>query len=438
MGMRRTTAPLPVDHQHRHSQPISAEKATSSTIKVSNGTVMVVLHRPGRCTSASRRPVARPTHPREPVADDAAGFRFQMATCALLQRSLTDCFRSNASDCRGEAMANEEQVKRLKHGVRKWNKWRDATRPTLVDLSNANLESANLSGANLNNADLIGAYLSNADLSDANLFGAYLIGAYLNNARLSGANLSNAYLNNARLSGANLSDAYLNNANLSGANLNGAYLEKAQLERTVFGNVDLTGVIGLEQCIHRGPSTIDHLTLQKSGPLPLAFLHGVGLPDNLIEYLPSLLNQPIQHYSCFISYSSKDDEFANRIHADLQNSGVRCWFAPHDLPIGDRILDALDAAIRLREKVVLILSEHSIKSDWVEDEVTTGFEEERTRGQIVLFPVRLDEAVMNTNEAWAAKLRARNIGDFRKWKDHDAYKQSLARVLRDLTKPKAQ
>jgi hypothetical protein len=148
------------------------------------------------------------------------------------------------------------------------------------------------------------------------------------------------------------------------------------------------------------------------------------LPDNLIEYLPSLLNQPIQHYSCFISYSSKDDEFAHRIHADLQNSGVRCWFAPHDPAIGDKILDALDAAIRLREKVVLILSEHSINSDWVEDEVTAGFEEERQRGQIVLFPVRLDEAVMSTNEAWAAKLRARNIGDFRKWKDHDAYKQA--------------
>jgi hypothetical protein len=39
----------------------------------------------------------------------------------------------------------------------------------------------------------------------------------------------------------------------------------------------------------------------------------------------------IQTAGCFISYSSKDDEFANRIHADLQNSGVRCWFAPHDL-----------------------------------------------------------------------------------------------------------
>jgi hypothetical protein len=38
---------------------------------------------------------------------------------------------------------------------------------------------------------------------------------------------------------------------------------------------------------------------------------------------------------------------------------------------------------------------------------TKGFEEERKRGQIVLFPVRLDETVMKTDEALAAKLRAR-------------------------------
>jgi hypothetical protein len=51
----------------------------------------------------------------------------------------------------------------------------------------------------------------------------------------------------------------------------------------------------------------------------------------------------------------------------------------------------------------------------------------------VLFPVRLDDAVFTTNEAWALKLRDnRNIGDFRHWKDHDAYQKTLARLLRDL------
>jgi hypothetical protein len=50
-------------------------------------------------------------------------------------------------------------------------------------------------------------------------------------------------------------------------------------------------------------------------------------------------------YSCFISYSSKDQLFADRLHADLQDKGVRCWFAPHDLPIGAKTRDAIDEAI---------------------------------------------------------------------------------------------
>jgi hypothetical protein len=190
---------------------------------------------------------------------------------------------------------------------------------------------------------------------------------------------------------------------------------------TVVANVDLSNVIGLDTCKHYGPSSIDHRTLEKSPNLPLAFLRGVGVPDKLIDYLPSLLNQPIQFYSCFISYSVKDEDVAARLHADLQNKGVRCWFAPHDLPIGAKILDGIDEAIRLRDKVLLILSEHSIESDWVEDQVSTAFEEECKRGQPILFPIRLDDTVMDTHEAWAAKLRARNIGDFRNWKDHDKY-----------------
>jgi hypothetical protein len=229
----------------------------------------------------------------------------------------------------------------------------------------------------------------------------------------------------------------LRGAHLSGADLSGAKLSDAFLIETAFANNDLSSVIGLETCVHLAPSVVDHRTLERSGPLPIPFLRGVGLQERLIEYLPSIFNQAIQYYSCFISYSTKDQEFADRIHADLQDKGVRCWFAPHDMRIGDKIIDAIDSAVRLREKLLLILSEHSIRSDWVETEVTTAFDEERKRKQLVLFPIRLDNTVMDTKEAWAAKLRARNIGDFTRWKEHSAYAKSFERVLRDLApKPK--
>ena len=155
----------------------------------------------------------------------------------------------------------------------------------------------------------------------------------------------------------------LTRANLSEAGLKRADLSGATLFETVFANADLSTTRGLDVCLHAGSSILDHRTLQRSGRLPLAFLRGCGLPDRLIDYLPSLLEEAIQYYSCFISYSSKDDAFAKRLHADLQNNGVRCWFAPHDLPIGPKTWDAIDAAIRVRDKLLLILSKNALSSD---------------------------------------------------------------------------
>ena len=92
---------------------------------------------------------------------------------------------------------------------------------------------------------------------------------------------------------------------------------------------------------------------------------------------------------------------AEQLYADLQEKGVRCWFAPKDMRIGRKILDSLFDAIRKQEKLLLILSEKSVESDWVEDEVTRAFGEERDRKDTVIFPIRIDDSVMVSAKAWA-------------------------------------
>jgi hypothetical protein len=361
-----------------------------------------------------------------------------------------------------QPVANDEHLALLRQGSAIWNEWRerntDEWPERQPDLRGANLSGANLSGADLidadlSRADLSRAHLSWADISEANLREANLREANLRGANLSDADLREVNLSEADLSGADLSEADLSEADLSGANLRaanlrgadiskadlggvdlgGADLGKALLFKTIFAAVDLTGTNGLIECRHVGPSVIDFRTLSVSENLPISFLRGCGLPDILIDYLPSLRGDAIQFYSCFISYSTKDQVFANRLHADLQNKGVRCWFAPHDLPIGAKTWDAIDEAIRLRDKLLLILSKASIASEWVEDEVGKAYAEERSRKEVVLFPIRIDNMVISTNEPWAVKLRdQRNIGDFRQWNKPAAYQKSLDRLLRDL------
>ena len=344
-------------------------------------------------------------------------------------------------------MANPEHLAILKQGVEVWNEWKSHQkgRASLaevklyrarlekinfnkVDLRNADLRKVNLSYADLGRADLTEASLSGAHLAWANL-----MGARLDRANLEGAKLVRSYLAAAHLKGANLRKAELWGTTFSDADLSEACLTEATLGGTIFTGTNFNGVKGLETCRHSEPSAIDFRALQTTGALPIQFLRGVGLPDVLIDYLPSLISHGIQFYSCFISYSAKNQDFANRLYADIQNKGVRCWFAPEDLKIGDPFRQRIDESIRIHDKLLLMLSEHSVNSPWVQDEVEAALERERREGRLVLFPIRIDDAVMQTDKAWAASIRrTRHIGDFSNWKDHDSYQKAFQRLLRDL------
>jgi uncharacterized protein YjbI with pentapeptide repeats len=380
-------------------------------------------------------------------------------------------------------MANPEHLQILQQGVEAWNQWRSMNmdiRPDLSRVSSAELrkvnprkvnitvnfgvrrltfpDGADFSGINLNGAELAGTDFSRANftgadfrqarlngaflhadiLSGADFSGAKLLGVVLSNADCSRANFSGADFFSANLKESDFSRTIFAEANLRGANLTGATFIRADLSRvslseTVFSNTNLTAVRGLETCDHRGPSALDHRTLARSRPLPLAFLRGCGLPDRLIDYLPSLLDEPFQFYSCFISYASKDHTFAERLHADLQNKGVRCWFAPEDMKIGDRLRPRIDETIRLYDKLLLVLSKTSVASQWVEQEVETALARERQQGTTILFPVRIDNTVMALETGWPALIRnTRNIGDFRRWKTHDVYQKAFDKLLGDL------
>src|SRR5437879_9269024 len=94
-----------------------------------------------------------------------------------------------------------------------------------------------------------------------------------------------------------------------------------------------------------------------------------------------------KRYSCFISYSSKDQAFAERLYADLQSKNVRCWYAPEDLKIGDKFRVRIDESIRLYDKLLLVLSEDSLASNWVAYEVEKALNKEPEGTPNVLFPI---------------------------------------------------
>jgi uncharacterized protein YjbI with pentapeptide repeats len=394
-------------------------------------------------------------------------------------------------------MANPEHLKIFKQGVPTWNKWRDENLKTLADLRDAalggshfilgdlrrvalrgaDLREADLRRANLSEADLTNVAMSGANLGEASLTEAYAYCADFVGADLRGADLRSAYFNRAIFAGANLSAADLTEtdlteailfaadltqaslrlANLRGsdfatarlvqADLHGAVLNRALFDNsdftdarvgyTVFADNDLSKVTGLDTVLHLGPSTIGVDTIYKSrGNIPEVFLRGCGVPEDVIVYMRSLVRMPTDYYRCFISYSSKDDPFAQRLFDDLQSKNVRCWKFDENAKWGEPVWGEIDTAIRQYDKLVVICSKDSLQSGAVIREIERALQKEDREHKNVLFPVRIDDYLF---EKWDHPRKADVVrvvaGDFRGSDNLATYAKAFPRFLEALNRP---
>ena len=143
--------------------------------------------------------------------------------------------------------------------------------------------------------------------------------------------------------------------------------------------------------------------------------------------------------------------FADRLYPDLQNKGVRCWFAPHDIQGGRNLHKQIDEATRRHDKLLLILSPQSerVKTEIANARKREVRDPEGVLKRRVLFPIRL--APFETLRDWecfdadtgkdsAREIREYFIPDFSNWKNHDSYQEAFQRLISDLkasdSKPK--
>jgi hypothetical protein len=356
-------------------------------------------------------------------------------------------------------MADRNHLKLLRQGVEVWNVWKEKHSKIDVDLSGANLNHAVLNKANLVDSILRGAELNHAKLHDTTLTGADcqeaqfeyadLVRAYLREANFKGANLANATLMSVDLQDADFMRANLMEATLFGAHFRSTVLYEADFRRAKFGwsiftDTDLRSAIGLDSVSHLAPSYIDIHTIYKSaGNIPEVFLRGCGVPEDFITHMPSLVAgaQPIQFYSCFISYSHEDKSFARRLHDALQGRGIRCWLDEHQLLPGDKIYTEVDRGIRLWDKVLLCCSESALKKSWwVENEIQIAFDKEqqlrKQRGQdvLALIPLNLDGYLFDGWESGlATQIKSRLAADFTGWEtDNSKFESEFEKLVRAL------
>jgi hypothetical protein len=205
--------------------------------------------------------------------------------------------------------------------------------------------------------------------------------------------------------------------------------------------VDLRLATGLEDCRHDMVSLLDHNTIQYSPGIPESFLRGCGVPEPVIASWREISPQRLVFDSCFISHSSVDAEFAHKLTGDLGSAGIKCWFAPHHVLPGKKLFDQIDQAIGVYDRLLLILSEASMASEWVKTEIANAREKEQQQERKILFPISIVpyEQVRqwrafdaDRHKDSAREIREYFIPDFTKWKDHDVYKAAFEQLLKGL------
>ena len=374
-------------------------------------------------------------------------------------------------------VANKKHIQILDQGLKAWNEWRDNHPYIIPDLSKtkisgyavsnlnfqganlgqvdftganlaeANLEKANLKQADLSAVDLQGARMAfanlvRADLQDANFVSTILDYAHLNQADLSGADLTGAKLHKAELKLAKLDGANLSGANLIRSELQGASLIRACLKKALLSAADLSNANFTEADLRRANLLnviVDNVTWESANTVGMVstdlelmqMFKEQETPERLLKHLL----KPLYH-SCFISYSHGDKRFACKLADDLGEMGVDCWLDRDRMEDGDEISERLRREIDAHDRVVAVLSHHSIKSAWVKQEMHHAFTKEQNGGERVVVPVQLDHLLdFSKGDDWSQWIRHyRKIGDFTQWQIEEKYDFSLERLTRAISK----
>jgi hypothetical protein len=125
----------------------------------------------------------------------------------------------------------------------------------------------------------------------------------------------------------------------------------------------------------------------------------------------------------------------------MRDEKLRVWFAPEEMKGGQKLYEQIERAIQLHDRLLLILSESSMQSEWVINEIQRARETEAREGRRKLFPISIVEFDKvkvwrrfdaDTGKDLAKEVREYFIPDFSNWKEHDAFERAFERLLRDL------
>ena len=109
------------------------------------------------------------------------------------------------------------------------------------------------------------------------------------------------------------------------------------------------------------------------------------------------------NHDVFISYSSKNSAAAQAICHQLEDNNIKCWMAPRDIPVGAKYASVITQAIKECKAVVLVFSEYSAISPWVESEINIAFSNRKP-----IVPYKIDTTPLENYDEFYLMLNNRH------------------------------
>src|SRR5215213_7499402 len=109
----------------------------------------------------------------------------------------------------------------------------------------------------------------------------------------------------------------------------------------------------------------------------------------------------------FISHSSVDKPFVRRLAARIRKAGYEVWLDEHELIAGDALGEKIAGALKETKVIVVIVSENSVRSNWLKYELNIAIER-MVKGDCRVIPTVIDNAPL------PPEVAGRIYADFRK------------------------
>lgn len=93
----------------------------------------------------------------------------------------------------------------------------------------------------------------------------------------------------------------------------------------------------------------------------------------------------------FLSHNHQDKPFVRYLAVELRKKGVRVWLDEAEIKVGDSLIKKIQEGLDEMEYVGAVLSNHSVRSAWVEKELEIAMVQEMNGRHVKILPILIND-----------------------------------------------